>query len=220
MKIMVLITRIFLCIVLMASCTKVASMTPLSAPESAEHDRRLIGFWGAVEKIDDTTIAPGGWVHVSAAGYGMTEIYFYDDHNNLMMFRMHPTIDAPFNYMNLRPSFIDDSCLSEKCLKKVEEFGYLIMKYEVVGDALTIGVMGEHIRKAILAGELKGEIVIDDIMITDTAENILKYLQKADHERIFDEQIIFKKAKLVPLDFCTQNKDGEENEIEKVKPSS
>ena len=207
---------------LMTSCVT-DSEQPLSPPESAQQDKRLTGVW-AGKLLDEDDIL---WLHFIEAKDSMTDVVWVgseEEGAELLFCKMHPTIIGEHRYMNLKP-YVPENYAAPELIEEMEEFNYLLVKYELSDDILKIWMLTNAIGDAIEQGELEGTIEkgkwMDNITITDAPENIRECFQKADHEKIFELSMVFRKVDVQPAvleDFEEQideHRQGESGDVDK-----
>ena len=175
---------------LFTSCAD--SKNPLSDPREAEADPRLAGVWRAKEagvtyyhvgrlgkKFPEGMM---GVVVVSRSKDGKLEM----DPARTLIF---PTTSGDSNYLNA--AVVDEEkwkSLRESGWKQGIVDGYLILKYQVKGDTLALHTMdGAAKKRAIKAGAIKGRIDEDTATITDTTENLFRFVTAGD-DKLFSEK--------------------------------
>jgi hypothetical protein len=172
---------------LFTSCSD--SQAPLSDPVKSKADQRLAGVWrlrnddGSVtyyhvgrvgDKLPASVMRVAGVQHRSD---GMTQF------DELLLF---PTAINEQNYLNVCDG-------KDEQMKRLEQQGwtpetvtsYLLLRYHVTGDALSIQwIDGDAKKRAVEAGTIKGKVEKDQdgnarAMFTDTTENLAKFVAEA-----------------------------------------
>jgi hypothetical protein len=166
------------------------SKVPLSDPGKSKADERLTGNWQL--RNDDGSVnsyrfalaggkLPASVMRVTGSSRkpdGTTEQF-----DPLLLF---PTTIGKKTYLNVTDG-------TEPKVKLVEEKGwtaetvntYLIYRYQVTGDTLTVQWMdGDAKKRAVEAGKIKGKIEKDQdgndrVHFTDTTENLTKFITAA-----------------------------------------
>ena len=114
----------------------------------------------------------------------------------MSFYKMYPTTIGKNQYMNVRQSVPDELKTSERG-KELELRDYFFVRYRISEKGiLKIWIMmDDEVREAVKKGQLKGKIKKGDgdVLITDTSENIIKFIE-ADHKKdIFELIFTFKK---------------------------
>ena len=202
-RILQLIPVAALCL-LFTSC--VDSKVPLSDPNMSKPDERLAGVW---RKWDD--VGGGPYYHFARAGDKLPASVMRMASNShksdvtteqsvpLLLF---PTTIGDKTYLNVADG-------REPQTKLVEEKGwtpdtvtaYLIVRYQVTGDVLTMqGIDGDAKKRAIQAGKIKGAIARDSsgairVFFTDTTENLAKFITAAGDDLFSKDVLKLERAK-------------------------
>jgi hypothetical protein len=172
---------------LLTSCFD--SKTPLSDPHKSKSDDRLIGVWRFRGDSGEVNYYHIGCIgeKVPASVMRVVSIQHMPDgkiqQSELLVF---PTTIGSKTYLNVSDG-------KQAQLKRVEEKGwtaetvdtYLILRYQVTGDALAVEWMDNEAKKrSIDAGTIKGVIEKDQdgntrARFTDTTENLAKFVAEA-----------------------------------------
>ena len=137
------------------------SENPLSAPEDSKPDPKLIGEWVNEEGETMTFVAEEGpWMKMSSG--------------DMKDLRVFPTVLGKAWFLN------------HELTKDDKTTGYFISRYEIgEDDTLTFwDVDDDLIDEAIRSGEIKG----DDQRVTDTTENLVRFIEKHGAEKVFSEK--------------------------------
>ncbi len=179
-----------LCPVL-ASC--VDSDNPLSDPKQATVDRGLLGVWR--EQTKDNEVS---YYHVGLAGEkfpaGMLRVKIIKhnengelprpDNDDLLVFATTLENNHYLNLTILAPDKI--KTMGESPWKPSLAEAYFLYKYELQGDTLGIACMDpEQKEEAIKTGKIKGTIEGDKVRITDTMENLARFVAAAGPKKLF-----------------------------------
>lgn len=172
------------------------SENPISDPAKATVDKRLLGVWAGKmsgEKEDQ-------YIHFVEAENSITEVVLVSHQKKrgpgVSFYKMYPTTIGKNQYMNVKSSVPDDLKSPEQ-VKKLESHGYFFTRYRISEKGiLKIWIMmDEEVSEAVKNGQLKGKIAKGDgdVTITDTRENIIKFIE-ADHKKdIFELIFTFQK---------------------------
>jgi hypothetical protein len=176
------------------------SKVPLSDPGKSKADQRLAGVWRLGN--DDGTVTfyhfgrvgdrlPASVMRVVGIqhkwGGTMTQL------DELLLF---PTTIGDKTYLNVSDG-------KDAQVKLLEDKGwtaetvnaYLILRYQVTGDRLTIQwIDGDAKKRAVEAGKIKGKIEKDQdgnarAMFTDTTENLAKFVAEAGDD-LFSRDVL------------------------------
>ena len=196
---------------LLSACAPTISVNPLSQPSSV--DKRLEGLW---KLVSDTDMA---YLHIGKTSE-TTMIALSVDHKEngaleISKIPFFPTQTKGNNYLNVKFEDLEDDAAKEYK-------GYLFVKYEFIDkDTFRLYMMdNDPIISAIQEGRLKGEITygkralgqiaptdkplspddeprqtIDCVTMTDSSENILKFLESNSVDKLFVEPINFVRVK-------------------------
>jgi hypothetical protein len=193
------ITGALLIVCLITSCSTVTFMEPLSALKVEEYDERLRGVW--IQQVDNQEDYAYEIHILGAVDDGRVPgVLMLHDLDNSESFLFYPfiyytTVIGRHHYVNLN-IFIMDEPSDKPSFKKYEH--YFILKYEISEDRLKAWDLGFALKEAVRNGKIKGIEKDDQILITDKAETIVKFIEKPDHKNIFHEPMVFRKFKLVP----------------------
>jgi len=175
-----------LCLIL-ASCT-VTSDNPLSSPDTAQADQRLVGDWFG-KKDKNTfrfTASKGGWMHVeiipSKAGEKTDSYDFF------------PTTIGSTTFLNVQNEDDDGHPIK----------GYFLLRYTISGDhVLQMWMVSQDAAAAaVRAGKLKGIVHQDknpmmvgqpphpdvDVTLQDTTANLVTFIQGTDVDTLFSDK--------------------------------
>ena len=173
---------------LFTSCAD--STVPLSDPGKSKPDERLAGVWrqrGESGEVNNYRFAPAGGKLPAAvmrvAGSSRKPDGTTEQFEATLLF---PTTLGEKTYLNVIEG-------KEEQIKLLEDNGwtpetvtsYLILRYQVTGDVLTMqGIDGDAKKRAIEAGKIKGTIEKDSskftkVYFTDTTENLAKFVAEA-----------------------------------------
>jgi len=167
---------VFIFIVSLSGCIA-ESIHPLSDPENAKYDDRLMGLWRSTFDGDIVCLHFGNRDDVSM------DIIVVEhkkdggiDPEGYVMF---PTIIDKTYYMNVQ----------RKDLKQRDK-GYIFVKYEITENILNLWLIdNDKIKRSIENGIIEGKIVIgkwgDTIKITDTTPNLVKYIRSTRQNEPF-----------------------------------
>jgi hypothetical protein len=184
---------------LLHHCCPLTSVHPLSSPTDVTYDDRLQGIWRLTTEHDDVV-----YFHIGKTEDGKTQITSIEHKENgeldIATFIMFPTEISNNTYMSLK---VED--ISVQSLK--DSTGYFLLRYVLRdnNEFFASQMDDEIIAEGITSGQLKGEItyrpavsnkksaeeskkVVDCVQITDTTENIVKYIETIDINRLFPEK--------------------------------
>jgi hypothetical protein len=179
----------FLCLGF-TSC--VDSDNPLSDPKQSTIDPGLAGVWRVRDKGDTVyyhvgkagSNFPAGMLRVKSITHGKNGELPHPDNDDLLVFT---TTLEKNHYLNI-------TSISAERIKSMGDTkwepsmadGYFIYKYEISGDKLTMaGMDSDRKEEAIKAGKIKGTLEEHNKRITDTTENLAKFIASADQEKLF-----------------------------------
>jgi hypothetical protein len=176
---------------LLSSC--VDSDNPLSDPKHSTVDPGLLGVWRARSPEGEVTYYhvgqvggkfPAGMLRVKGITHNKNGELPRPDINEMLVFT---TTLGNNHYLNL-------TTLNADRFKSVEDFnwepfmaeGYFIFKYDIREDKLIIaGMDPEQKEAAIKTGKIKGIVEGDKVRITDTTENLARFVADADPDKLF-----------------------------------
>ena len=190
------------------SCSPTSSINPLSDFKTADYEERLEGTWyGKSETNTDVFLHIGtrndnGTIQVISVEHkknGSLDLVKFE----LIMF---PTVIKDEYFMNIKVVEISDKSISA-------DVEYIFVNYKIAPkNSLTFSFINhEIIKEAINNGALKGSIpkerkITDNkgnitklipstgcVKITDSSQNIVKYFESMDTERLFPYSLKFKK---------------------------
>ena len=183
---------------LLSSCNPVDSLRPLSSPATAQPDPQLVGTWVMKKDPDQTmlrfSIVKGAWMRVDITSAkdaakrksaGKPESYDF-----------FPTTIGKNHFLNV--------VMIEKDAQGDSVKHYVFLRYEFsFGHKLQMWIMDEdEVSDAIDDGKLKGIVHEDkdlmvgkpphpdaDVTIQDTSANIVKFIQGADLDDLFENKL-------------------------------
>jgi hypothetical protein len=108
-------------------------------------------------------------------------------------YKMHPTAAAGSTFMNVK-AYTPRNALSLRVneeQKYPRPGGYRLAKYQISPDGmLRIWILTDEIARPVEEGKLRGQVRRDgfavEVKITDSPDKFLGFLEKSDHERIFE----------------------------------
>jgi|GEM_PF-3485921 len=164
----------------LAGCAPVF-LNPISDPDRAETDKRLLGRWKGTDKGNTND-----YMRFEATSDTQMNVSLFDDKEPepKPMFRMFTSKVGSRYYMNL--GFIDED----------KSKGYLIARYELEGTTLTVWLLDEDkVKAAIESGLLKGTPGVGtvDTKVTDSSQRVAQFLATSDSW--FTEKMRFEKQK-------------------------
>jgi hypothetical protein len=183
------VVMVLLCAVC-ASC--IDSDNPLGDPKKATADTGLLGVWRASEKDGDVT-----YYHVGKAGdkfpEGMLRVVAVSSNKDGKLDRpngddmvMFTTTVGKNHYANVTVIDADAAKALGDNWDPSKADGYFIYKYEIAGDKLMVACMDPEQKKAaIKAGKIKGEEEGDNPRLTDSTENLARFIASPDATKLF-----------------------------------
>lgn len=180
-----------LLILTLTGCLPV-SQNPLSSPENAGTDPRLVGVWYGKSGEDEI------FLHfIQGAVLQVVEV----DHEkkggaHTTLYNVFVTVLGEQHYLNIREG---------------KNKPYYLAHYQLKEGVLKISLMSDNsLAKAIKAGKLKGTVTGKpedlDVTITDTTERLAGFVKKSETEKLFDQKFgTFKKVQLPPLSEGTKS---------------
>lgn len=179
----------------LASCTDVKSVHPLSPPGESAPDERLIGVWKAVgEDGDEESL----YLHVHAGRSSLMDfllVWTEEGSLHTERFQGHVTRSRGVDYLNLRVKAVDVSSDFQEEEARVDEM-YRLAKYELTrDDSLIVWHLsgGHSLEEAVKDGTLRGEREGSDLTLTDEPRWILRFLDLGDHGSLFEEVATFRR---------------------------
>lgn len=195
---------ILLFYIVITACCPTTSICPLSSPEKAIYDKQLEGSWIFVSKEGDVD----GYLHVGKIEKNLTKAIAIEIKSSgeleHVILNMFPTKIGQDSYLNIK---------AEELFQEISSHdnGYIFAKYELSGNKkLAVYCMDdEPIAKAIQSGKLKGKITYENLIaseegigdsqkkfqkkikcmqITDSSENILRFIQNSDPHELFPKK--------------------------------
>lgn len=175
-------TIIILTMALVFSACETVFLNPLSNLREAKPDNRLPGKWiSKDEKYNGAYIRFDGSANletnISAFGGETQEQY--------PAFTMYTTKIGKHTYMNLNPADED------------RDKGYLIVRYAIEGNQLTVWILDpDKVKAAIAQGKLKGTSApgFGTTTVSDTSKNIAAYLESDADGELFQHAWRFEKV--------------------------
>ncbi len=195
-----MLTLASVCFAAQAGCPFLVSLNPLSDPETAKPDRRLIGTWRMYADGKPTS----SFLHIGRSGRirewqrfanfetrktlrEMLRKYPQRFKNLMLLVRVDTrkeleTLEAQVqlffptqldgqHFANVPFYYADE----DKDFFGGRKHGYWICKYEVTGDRLRIeSLVADKLKEAIKSGHLAGDI--EGPFLTDTTANLRKFL--------------------------------------------
>ena len=171
---------------LLVSCVTV-SRHPLSSPETAVPDPKLIGSWhakGDSDEVMEFTVKNEHWMHLEDRKKNRpTDSY-----------DLFATVIDGDQFLNVRYKGKDEDGENVKC--------YYIIRYKISGDRLTTWWMDlDKTAAAVRSGKLKGTVKEDkklmvgqpphpdvDVTLKDSGENIVKLIRSAGVDALFSKK--------------------------------
>jgi hypothetical protein len=179
---------------LLASCVT-ESVNPLSSPDTAHADPRLVGDWRGGTDSDPNicrfSITKAPWMHVDIIHPKEKR-----EPNELPdSYDFFPSVIGKETFLNVVMIGKDDDGLPTK--------GYLFVRYKFSGNnVLTMWLMSQEVpAAAIHAGKLKGLIKQNgltlaqparpdmDVTLLDTSATIVKFIQNSSLDGLFDNKM-------------------------------
>ena len=174
------------CIVVLLVCFAVSCQVvfdvPIFSAKDSKIDKRLLGKWRS-----DEPNAKSGVVEILKKSDAEIEIIAPDDETGAptVVFRAFVGKLGNADYLNLWSP-------------KETEKGFLIARYEIQNEYLTIRILDdEKIKEALKKNQLKGYAkpgTIGDVIIDDSAKNVKNFLKSPLNDEIFEPAIKLKKA--------------------------
>lgn len=183
-----------LCLLLTSCVTD--SLNPLSSPDTAHADSRLLGDWFDKDQDTHFSVTKGPWMHVvittkQAAPNGRPSMIDLKPE----AYDFFPTVIGKDTFLNVQMIGKDDQGHPTK--------SYAFLRYSISSDhVLQMWMMSEDLlAAAIRAGKLKGVVkptgfisgqaahVDVDVTLLDTTANIVKFIQSMDVTELFSEKM-------------------------------
>lgn len=175
----------------LSSCV-VDSENPLSSPDTARADKRLIGYWHTESDSDHSvfhfTTVKGGWMHV--------EITETPPKLKPDSYDFFPTVIGDDTFLNVRIIGKDDQGRAKK--------SYVFLRYSISSDhVLSMWMMSQDkVAAAVRAGKLKGTVHQDknpmmtgtpphpdlDVALEESSANLVKFIQDSNADSLFDDK--------------------------------
>lgn len=167
---------------LLTSCFD--SKHPLSDPQKSTPDQRLSGAWrfrGDSGEVNYYHFGHGGENLPASVMQGIFVQHMTDGSMESGQLLIFPTTIGDKTYLNVAESTASQlTLLEEKGWTDEAIKEYLILRYQITGDTLSIQWMnGDAKKRAIEAGKIKGVIEKDQGHFTDTTENVAKFVAEA-----------------------------------------
>jgi hypothetical protein len=158
-------------------------LNPLSTPQDATLDNRLMGEWVSTDgkKTGDHIRfdqGPNMEMHISVFGDDITE--------QNPAFTMFTTKLGKHYYMNLSPT------------DEYKGKGYLIVRYTVSGDELKVWILDDaKVKSAITHGKIKGQPgrVLGPTTVSDSTEKIVALIEASGGNDLFVPFVRFERIK-------------------------
>lgn len=173
-------------LVALAGCLPEA-VHPLSDPDQASRDQRLLGLWSAT--IEDGTL----FAHFLSEGGSVMEImtvsYEDDGDGEWLAFSMFASRVGDDWYMNVKPLAESGEAFDQA------EQNYYLSRYEITGDGrltvwtMTEGAVIEDIRAGKVGGVVEEGGWVTTIRITEGTEGLTSYVRGSDPARLFGERL-------------------------------
>jgi hypothetical protein len=176
----------------LTSC--IDSQNPLCSPENAKVDAAILGIWRVKAENGDLQ-----YYHIARAGARLPEgvlrivVVSYAKNGSISrpgeMFAFATVIGAN-RYLNV--ALVDD--------KDIDHFdkpgwkpnlvkGYILVKYQVNGDALMLWNMDQDAKRQMIdAGKAKGTVTKNAVYFTDTSESVAKLLAASKANALFTKK--------------------------------
>ncbi len=182
---------------LLTSCFD--TKNPLSDPQKSQPDERLSGVWrfrGDSGEVNYYHIGPVGWKLPASVMRVVSVQHMRDGTMQSGELLVFPTTIGDKTYLNVaeaEPSQL--TLLEEKGWTNETFHEYLILRYQITGDVLTLQWTDQEAKKqAIEAGKIKGMIEKDQdrntrVHFTDTTENLAKFVAEAG-DTLFSKDVL------------------------------
>jgi hypothetical protein len=189
---------------LLAGCDD--SKNPLSNPEDAKADTRLAGVWRTQEAYsEDMEVA---YAHIGVTRdelpHGvMGAVLIGHEKDGTMSgaaeFLLFPTTIGKNTYLNVAPGDNEQRTLLKKNGWK-SIAGYVLFRYKIEGDTLLLWKMDPDAKERAIdnkkvKGEIKEGFLIDMNRITDTTENVARFVATAGDDLFAKKAIRFDRVK-------------------------
>jgi hypothetical protein len=188
----------------------VESKTPVSDPEKAKVDQRLLGVWRT--KGEDGSVT---YYHIGLAGgklpNGILRAWTITHRKDGTLETIMGGIMSSFLFSSEvgKSQFLNVVAVSGiPEVLKMERSGwkskvvesYYIAKYQIEGDTLTLESPNYKVlQKAIQIGKIKGHIQendIDDVaVLTDTSEDLARFLTDSENAKLFSDKTSYQRVK-------------------------
>ena len=183
---------------LLTSCFD--TKNPLSDPQKSQSDDRLSGVWrfrGDSGEMNYYHIGHGG-EKLPASVMQVVNVQHMPDgkmHSGELL--VFPTSLGDKTYLNVaeaKPSQF--ALLEEKGWTNEAVNAYLILRYQITGDVLTVQWIDSDAKKrAIEAEKIKGTIEKDRAHFTDTTENLAKFVAEAGDDLFSKDALRLERVK-------------------------
>ena len=178
----VLAVAVLLSTALLCSACEAVFLNPLSDSRDAKPDERLLGKWVSTDEHEagayiQFDAGANRELNVSASGI---------DEGQNPGFTMFTTKTGKHTYMNLNPT------------DKDRGRGYLIVRYAVEGDRLTVWILdSDKLAAAIKRGELKGNPGegYGKTTVSDTPAKVAAFLESSSAGELFPYAARFERMK-------------------------
>lgn len=174
------------CLVMLAavffSACEVLLINPLSDPSRDKRDESLLGRW-----VKEDAETRDRYIQFTAGAGQELNVSVFGEENEEKnpVFRALTTNIGDHHYLSLYSTDPD----------KVE--GYLLARYEVKGDKMSVWILdSKKVQAAIEQKRLKGEVgqgVAPSVMITDTADKVRSLIESPQGAELFEQLGTFKR---------------------------
>jgi hypothetical protein len=172
---------------LLTSCVT-DSQNPLSSPETAQADQRLLGDWSdkkdpGTGRVSMTNAAP--WMQVESIDDKTGQKTDYD---------FFPTVISGTSFLNVQGAVADSDGHPSK--------NYVFLRYTISsGDVLQMWMISQDaVIAAVRAGKLKGIVHQDrisphngdadhDVTLLDTSANLVKFIRNSNVHALFNDEM-------------------------------
>ena len=174
---------IILAMAVFFSACETVFLNPLSDLRDSKSDKRLLGKWSIKgEKYNGAYLQFDGGSNLK---HNLFAVFGGDTQEQNLVFTMFTTRIGKYSYMNLNPA------------DKDKDKGYLIVRYAVDGNQLTVWILDtDKIKTAIKSGKLKGTPgqSFGTTTVSDTPANIEAFLGSPDNGDLFQDAWRFEKV--------------------------
>lgn len=162
------------------------SVHPLSEPADSMPDPRLAGLWSG--RMEEGTT----FVHFLPREGAPTEVvmvnYDADGEGEWLAYTLFTSRVGDGRYMNVKPLAESGEAFDP------EEENYILCRYEVAGDRLTVWVMAEEavaadIRDGKVGGVVEEGRFVDTVRLTVATEGLRDYVSRSNPGRLFADRL-------------------------------